>query len=261
MLFNIINKMQVWYKQTRLYRFYNLATRSHKYLPMKAYVNIRKNILFWKVCKHTQQAYPGLSNVYDLAETVERNGMAGCFVECGVWRGGCAAVMASVTNRARSNRKTWLFDSFEGMPEATEIDTGEIAGELANNRMGGELVPIGTNIASTIEVKDLLFNRLHLDERQIILVEGWFQDTLPKSKRRVGSIAILRIDADWYESTKTCLVHLYDDVVVGGFIIIDDYNMFPGCKASVEEFIAQRKLTVNLVKVDHSRIYFQKQCE
>ena len=119
--------------------------------------------------------------------------------------------MASLrTNLCGSNRKMWLFDSFEGMPEATSMDIGEKAGELAKNRMSGGLIPVGTTVAAIDEVKTLLFKKLHLDEDNIILVKGWFQHTVPKYKSQIGPISILRVDGDWYDSTKVCLENLYD---------------------------------------------------
>jgi hypothetical protein len=67
-----------------------------------------------------QQNYASLANAYDLTRLVEKNNLAGAVVECGVWRGGCAAVMAAVVEKSKSNRKVWLFDSFEGMPQASK---------------------------------------------------------------------------------------------------------------------------------------------
>ena len=69
-------------------------------------------------------------------------------------------------------------------------------------------------------------------------------EILPKVKKEIGQIAILRLDADWYSSTMTILNELYDQVVSGGFVIFDDYGTWPGCRQAVHEFIEKRKLKV-----------------
>ncbi len=243
--------------ETNTYRFLSLTIRdSWPYVPLSDYLNIDKLLLFWKVCRNAQQNYASLSMAYDLTALVEKNNLAGAIVECGVWRGGCAAVMATVA--AESNRKIWLFDSFEGMPAATKEDLGEAATLLSNGMMSGALSSVGTNIASVDEVRVLLFKSLRLKEDNISIVKGWFQDTLPLYRDRIGAIAILRIDGDWYESTKVCIESLYDNVVNEGYIIIDDYGFFPGCKKAVDDFLERRCLKVQLNKVDYSRVYFKK---
>lgn len=232
---------------------------SWPYVPLKDYASLDKLVLFWRVAPNALQNYASLSNVYDLARQLERDRIGGAFVECGVWRGGCAAVMATVAQRAGGARGIWLFDSFEGMPEATAMDTGEQARELARGRMGGRLVPTGTVLASVDDVRSLFFEKLHLAEDAVFIVKGWFQDTLSQQKSRIGPIALLRIDADWYESTKVCLDTLYEQVVEGGYVIVDDYGWFPGCRRAVDEFIDSRKLDVELRQVDYTRVYFRKQ--
>lgn len=229
-------------------------------MPLKDYFDFDKIRLFLKVKPHTQVTYKGLLNVYDLSNEMENHKIEGSFVECGVWRGGCIAVMAFVAHRARSDRKIWLLDSFEGMPEAS-IEDGPEGWELSKNRSGGNLVCVGTNVAAIEEVDELLFKTLLLDRNNIIFEKGWFQDTLPKVKNRIGPIAILRLDGDWYESTKVCLANLYDKVVSGGYVIIDDYGHFPGCRRAVAEFLTSRNIDVRLNEVDYTVRYFQKSRE
>jgi len=223
--------------------------------PLRDYLNFERYFLFLKVSPFTMVPYLRLTNVYNLAGVMEKKKIKGAFVECGVWKGGCSAIMAYVARK--SERKIWLFDSFEGMPEASEKD-GPEAKELARNRFGSELKPVGTNVATIADCEEILFNKLHLNKKNIIFRKGWFQDALPKSKFEVGDVAILRIDADWYESTKYCLENLYDNVVPGGCIIIDDYGYYQGCKLAVDEFIKKRKLSVKINKIDGVGIFFQK---
>ncbi len=245
--------------ETNTYRFLSLTIPdSWPYVPLGDYLNIDKLLLFWKVSAHALQNYASLSMAYDLTALVEKNQLAGAIVECGVWRGGCAAVMATVADKAESNRRVWLFDSFEGMPAATKEDVGEEAKQLSRGVMSGALSPVGTLMASVDEVRTLLFKKLRLKEDNITIVKGWFQNTLPLYRDRIGAIAILRVDGDWYESTKVCLESLYDNVVNEGYIIIDDYGFYPGCKKAVDDFLERRRLKVQLNKVDYSRVYFKK---
>lgn len=248
-----------WVFGTNTYRFLSLTIPdSWPYVPFSDYLDVNKLILFWKVCGHAQQNYASLSMAYDLATMIEKDKVAGAIVECGVWRGGAAAVMGTVADRAKTNRKLWLFDSFEGMPAASKEDVGEDAKLLSKGAISGTLSSVGTNIASVDEVKALLFDNLGLKDDNITIVKGWFQDTLPLYRDRIGAIAILRIDGDWYESTKVCIESLYDNVVSAGYIIIDDYGFFPGCKKAVDDFLEHRRLKVQLIKTDYSRVYFKK---
>lgn len=245
-------------RTSKIHRFISLIILdSWGYVRIGEYLDLGKLVLFWKVCPYAQQNYASLSTVYDLTALIENNKLAGAIVECGVWRGGCAAVMATVTRKAKSNRMIWLFDSFEGMPEATKEDVGEDAKQLSRDLMTGKLSPVGTNVASVDDVK-ILFNKLHLKESNVIIVKGWFQNTLPQYRACIGGIAMLRIDGDWYESTKVCLEYLYDNVVGNGYVVIDDYGFFPGCKKAVDEFFERRDLKVPLTAIDYSRVYFKK---
>ncbi len=95
-----------------------------------------------------------------------------------------------------------------------------------------------------------------LDSARVHMVKGWFTDTIPISE--VGAIALLHLDCDLYESVKFCLEHLYDNVIEGGYIVIDDYGYWSGCKAAVDEFIKYRNLKVELIRVDSQGVYFYK---
>lgn len=227
--------------------------------PFKDYINIVKIGFFLRIRPYyTMVSYRGLSNIYELARLVENNKIEGCFVECGVWRGGCAAIMAKVVHSFRSKRKVWLFDSFKGLPEPTDKD-GEMArSAVGDEKIQGKLIDINICKASRQDVIHLL-SSLKLYTNNIIIEEGWFQDTLPKFKDKIGPIVILRLDCDWYESTKCCLENLYQNVISGGYIIVDDYGYWEGCKRATDEFLRKQKINIALLKqVDESCYFFQK---
>jgi O-methyltransferase len=90
----------------------------------------------------------------------------------------------------------------------------------------------------------------------VTLVPGWFDETLPKIRERFGPIALLRIDADWHASVSTCLEQLYDQVVDGGYIVLDDYYTWDGCSIAVHEFLGRRQLSHRIFK--DGCAYFRK---
>jgi O-methyltransferase len=208
--------------------------------------DLRKTRLLFTVKPYTMMTYPRLSALYELACRFERAKTSGSFVECGVYNGGSAAIMAAVAKQ-NINRNVWLFDSWEGFPEPDERD---FAYNLEQAEKGG-------NSGSEERVRKLLFSRLQLDSARVHLVKGWFADTLPRTE--TGKIALLHLDCDLYESVKRCLEQLYDDVIKGGCIVIDDYGYWKGCKEAVDGFIERRNLKVELLQVDHQAVYFYKE--
>ena len=162
----------------------------------------------------------GLVNAY-------RN-LSGCVVECGVWRGGMSAGMAALLG---NQRDYYLFDSFEGLPPAATID-GEKAIEW---QAANQVDNCRTDDAYAHEAMQLA------DAKRFHVVGGWFDQSLPDF-RPPERIAILRLDADWYSSTTECLKHLYDQVVPGGLIIVDDYYAWDGCARAVHDYLATNLL-------------------
>jgi O-methyltransferase len=174
-------------------------------------------------------------------EIISRN-IPGDFVECGVWRGGSAFLMAELLQRAGiQGRAVWLFDSFEGMPEPTVPD-GEAAKEYVERVDSPSYFD---NFRASLEEVTENAARLGLSS-YTRLVKGWFENTLPEFRERIGKIALLRIDCDWYESVNCRLENLYDQVVDGGFIVFDDYYAFDGCAVAVHEFLGRRHIPYRL---------------
>jgi hypothetical protein len=216
-----------------------------------------KQRLYWRVLPYTMSSYERLNNAYELACAVERDGVPGALVECGVFKGGCAAVMGYVARRAGAGRALWLFDSFEGLPEPTAADGAEAAA-YSRARASGKLDAVGRCVGPLADVRRILFETLRLDERRVLIRQGWFQQTLPAARAEIGPIALLRLDGDWYESTRCCLEQLYDAVVPGGYVILDDYYCWEGCRKAFDEFAAGRGLAVDLVRIDEAGAWFRK---
>lgn len=160
---------------------------------------------------------------------VVREGVPGDVVECGTARGGSAALMALWLKRLDSPKKVFVFDTFEGLPPPTAEDPDFERAVQFTGLCRGELD----------EVKDL-FRRLGVLDRAVF-VKGKFQDTLPTFE--APPVALLHLDADWYESTMVCLNHLWDRVSPGGIVQLDDYGSWEGCKKAADEFLAARGVT------------------
>ncbi|HEX9665140.1 MAG TPA: TylF/MycF/NovP-related O-methyltransferase [Thermodesulfobacteriota bacterium] len=216
-------------------------------IPIKDFVDLTKIKLILSVRPYTQITYPRLSKLYEKATWIERKEIDGSFVECGVCNGGSAGLIASVAKRNK-NRHIWLFDSWEGLPAPSQKDVSYL----------GTKGQKGMALGYEDKVRQLLFNKLKLENKNIHLVKGWFNEAIPPRKTEIGGIALLHLDCDWYESVKFCLEELCDSVVNGGFIFIDDYGHWEGCRRAVDEFIEGRNLKIKLIKIDYTGVYFQK---
>ncbi len=162
-----------------------------------------------------------------------KEGIPGDFVECGVCAGVHPAIMAHVCQKSRKHRQIHLFDSFKGIPHASEEDKDDIAGTLFSHGKDGKLVSSGISVCPLKSVQSFM-KHWRIDRSMLVYHEGWFQDTVPAAE--IGEIAMLRLDGDLYESTKVCMEHLYNKVVKGGFVIIDDWPL-AGARAAVVEYL------------------------
>ena len=153
-----------------------------------------------------------LINLHRLVQKVNRLNLPGDIVECGVWNGGSAAIMGVADQDDETSgkvRKLWLFDSFRGLPPPSNKD----------GRQARETYFQGWYHGDTEKVKRI-FRRFRLSLQHVNIVAGWFDETLQTAD--LQTIALLHIDADWYASVKI-VETLYDKVVEGGFVVLDDY--------------------------------------
>lgn len=177
-----------------------------------------------------------------LASMVIEYQIPGDFVECGVCNGGSAAILAHFA--AKDNRRTWLFDSFEGLPITTIEDKPSANGNTAESEIG-----------KCVGSPEKVFEVIQLAEGfnpQPIVIKGWFDATFPIWKDDVQQIAMLNLDSDWYASEKLCLETWYDKVVDGGFIYLDDHFYWPGSRAAAEDFFKSRGIYPAIHQVGHS---------
>jgi O-methyltransferase len=220
-----------------------------------------------RVRPYTMVADEGLFTLYQQVAHIDRQQIPGAIVECGIWHGGSVALAALAhLKHGGGLRDFHLFDSFEGIPEpVADLDGARAVSDVhgrSKPSTGGELVVAWDygergGPGSVDTVLELLTDvgcnpdRLHVHK-------GWFQDTVPEAAAQIGPIALLRLDGDWYESTKVCLDHLYQYVTPGGFVVIDDYGAYEGCRKAVNEFLDGQLTRPFLSQVNSEIIYLIK---
>jgi O-methyltransferase len=182
---------------------------------------------------------------------VAERDIQGDFVECGVWRGGNSIIAADVFKNLASRRGVWLFDTFAGMtaPTAADVDSrGESADEKYAHSMRGDY---NEWCYAPLEEVQANFSKVGLLTERVKFVKGDVAKTLSGSAEMPGVISVLRLDTDWYESTKVELEILYPKLAIGGVLIIDDYGHWGGSRKAVDEYFANRSRPF-LQYIDHT---------
>jgi hypothetical protein len=193
--------------------------------------------IYNKYHKHTM--IPRYLYVNNLVIAESLAGTSGCIVECGTWRGGMIAGIAEILG---PDRRYFVFDSFEGLPPAEEID-GEAALKW---QAGTDHKDYYDNCAAPIEFAEKAMALSGAKNYQII--KGWFNETLPRFEPP-EKIALLRLDADWFESTTTCLECLAPHLAPDGIIVIDDYYAWDGCSKAVHHYLAKTESPARIVQM------------
>jgi O-methyltransferase len=177
---------------------------------------------FYSVYPFTLASLPRQHSLFQLAAEIERNGVSGALVECGVLDGGMSGLMAYAT--VPSGRPIHMFDSWQGLPDSTDED------KASGKRWAGQA------LGSRSRVRQCM-NILKIDPARLHFHVGWFHETFPAVD--IGEIALLHIDCDFFAPTKLCLDTWYPKLVSGGFVQLDDYDEFIGCRTAVDAFLAK----------------------
>jgi hypothetical protein len=196
-----------------------------------------------------------MDNIIDCIDRVLADGVPGDLIETGVWRGGATILMrAALRVRGVTDRKVWVADSFEGLPEPDP----ERFPKEAKAHAGPVFTKGFKHFAAGLEEVQANFRAYEQLDDQVVFLPGWFSDTLPTAP--IGRLAIARLDGDYYSSTMDGLTNLYDKVSPGGFVIIDDYgeDMWTECRRAVDEFRAARSIAEPMTAVDSKCSYWRK---
>lgn len=234
-------------------RFVNLF--GYKILPIKAdpeaIIDDEMGIICEKCKKHTITSKERMYALYKATEYVINANIPGDFVECGVLKGGSAMVIAyTLIKMNETNRKIYLYDTYAGMSKPTSEDY-----RISNNSVyampmweNGQNKDYNTLAFSPLsDVRNNMFSTGYPKEN-LIFVKGKVEDTIPETMP--NQISLLRLDTDWYESTKHELIHLFPKLAKGGVLIVDDYGDWAGAKKAVDEYFSNKPIL--LIRMDYT---------
>jgi hypothetical protein len=218
---------------------------------------------FWELydfCRpYTMTSVERMYALYKSVQYVLDAQVPGDFVECGVWRGGSSMLVAKMlAQRGLTNRQLYLYDTFEGMSEPTEKDV-DVRGVGAARQLEQSVADKENSVWCLADLQDVTNNMAQTGYPMaaIKFVKGKVEDTIPQTMP-AHAVALLRLDTDWYESTKHELEHLYPTLVAGGVLVIDDYGHWAGCRKAVDEYFAAIGQTPLLSRVDYTGRLFVK---
>lgn len=191
-----------------------------------------------RVQPYTMTSPERLAALCMAVEHVVRNEVAGAFVECGVWRGGSSMAAALTYHRlGQVSTDFYLFDTFEGMSQPTEDDVDTTTGRHASDLLEGSTREKDNVWAyAPLELVRRNMIKTGYPVERIHYIQGKVEETVPGQAPE--EIAILRLDTDWYESTKHELAHLFPRLSRNGVIIIDDYGAWAGARKAVDEYFS-----------------------
>lgn len=215
--------------------------------------------LYERCREQTMTSLERMYALYSATRHVVRSSVPGDFVECGVWRGGSMMLVAlTLAALGSQDRALWLYDTFTGMTPPSGQDVQMMSGRPASEILAGQ--PRSADdpfwgIAGRPTVQENLFSTGYTPG-QIRLIEGDVRDTLPSNAP--ATIALLRLDTDWYASTRHELEQLYPRVARGGVVIIDDYGYWSGARRATDEYLARLPHMPLLHRIDYTGRMFVK---
>jgi O-methyltransferase len=196
---------------------------------------------------HTMIGLKRLANIEECVATLIKENIPGDFIETGAWRGGSTIFMRGLLwAHEVSDRTVWVADSFAGLPKPDPkhaADSGAYWHEYED-------------LAVSLEEVQENFKSYNLLDSQVRFLKGWFSDTLPTAP--IEKLAILRLDGDMYGSTMDALNALYHKLEVGGFLIVDDYNV-PACQKAILDFRQKHGITEQVQEIDWAGVYWRKE--
>eukprot|EP01113_Clastostelium_recurvatum_P014100 TRINITY_DN1762_c0_g1_i1.p1 TRINITY_DN1762_c0_g1~~TRINITY_DN1762_c0_g1_i1.p1 ORF type:complete len:323 (-),score=50.25 TRINITY_DN1762_c0_g1_i1:31-873(-) len=172
----------------------------------------------------------------EIAYYLLSNNIEGDFVETGVYTGGTSILLVKSLQKwdTSGKRLLWAADSFEGLPAPGQ-----------NDKSAWGTIQKGAFSASLEVFKNNMIEFKTWDETKVKILQGWFKDSLPAAP--INKISYLRLDGDFYDSTRQPLDLLYSKVTKGGIVYVDDYGSYEGCRRAVDEFRAEHGITSPLI--------------
>lgn len=233
------------------------VSSAHNRLPIEA--TDAEAALISSLRPFTMTSGERLWSLLNAVRYVTSEQLPGDFAECGVWRGGSVMAMARELQRLGvTDRRIWLYDTFAGMTDPTEADVEVGTGVTAADMLRSTEVGDGNNVWCVAGRADVEANvrSTGYPFDHFTFVEGDVSVTLHESAPE--QIALLRLDTDWYESTRVGLEILYPRLVVGGVCILDDYGHWLGARRAVDEYFAAAGHRPYMHPIDYSGRVFVK---
>ena len=225
--------------------------------------NINKPILFQDIDENffelakkcmpfTMTSTERLYSTYKSVEYTVKNNIPGDYVECGVWKGGNSMmIVLTLLKNNCTDKKIFLYDTYEGMSKPSINDEDNSNKNILSRYEKNENDKSGSNWnRSEIEEAKVNLYSTGYPKKNLIFVKGKVEDTIPKTVPQ--KIAFLRLDTDFYESTKHELKHLYPILENKGVLIIDDYGHFQGCRKAVDEYFEENNINILLNRIDYT---------
>jgi hypothetical protein len=190
-----------------------------------------------------------LYSLFSAVHFVVRAGVVGDFVECGVWKGGSVMMMALILKSlGLLDRYIYLFDTFEGMTAPTAEDVEDQSGRLANDLLAAR----HENVLARSSIDDVRSNleKIGYPIERFVFVQGDVCKTIPACSPE--RISLLRLDTDWYESTRHELENLFPRLSDRGVLIVDDYGHWRGARKAVDEYFSDRPIRYLMHRIDYT---------
>ena len=202
----------------------------------------------WPPAAETMVGRRRLADVRQCVDSVLADGVAGDFIETGVWRGGVTILMRGMLEAwGDTERRVWVADSFQGLPAPDA--------EAFPQDVGHDMSGVPTLAVSADQVRTN-FDRYGLLDDQVQFLEGWFRDTLATAP--IEQLAVLRLDGDMYESTMDALEALYPKLSVGGYVIVDDYGAWEPCRQACTDYRERHGITDEIVSIDWTGVHWRR---
>jgi O-methyltransferase len=225
--------------------------------PLLAHVTDADRRIVERALHYSMTGAPRMLALVDAVRYCVIREVPGAFAECGVWRGGSVlAMILTLQELGVADRDIYLYDTFEGMTVPTEEDVSDLEGpalatwreaERANRRAWDE--EFGAHTFNEEAVRSLLVDTGYPVER-LRFIRGPVEETLPDAAPE--ELALLRLDTDWYESTRHELTHLFPRLRQAGVLIIDDYGHWHGARRAVDEYFSAEHPPLLLSRIDYT---------
>jgi hypothetical protein len=208
---------------------------------------------FLKIVKpYTMTSTERINELFNSLEHIRNNKIDGDFVECGVWKGGnILGIMEYLYYHNMTDRNVWLYDTFQGMTQPEDVDID------LKNQKASDILQNVLCYSSLNEVKKNLSNS-KFPISNIKYIIGDVCETLDIQENIPNKISLLRLDTDWYKSTKKELEKLYPILSTNGVLIVDDYGHWEGSKKAVNEYFEKNNIKLDYKKIDYTGIKIVK---